>query len=297
MADPNLEIRPDFAAVLYQPVCNAIIAANNLNDDEAIAILQNAWDMDHDTRVAAWNQQQAANQPNQQTPPPPPPPQPLPLPLPPVQQQLPQPPEEPVQLPDQQVPDKGKTKAIDFDINYALTKLSSIEYVKLWYFTPEGSAEASLLHRTQADDTFGITNNNNVLTLRSVASVKASCNARADHDLTFLQFLQGKDSLLHFAKQLGWPAKHLDSMALFFWNLENHPLHSVPQGDRVILHYAERIRHQWHDDMKYNPADAFNIAIINDPLMNSIALEISLTAQNRVTQRVSLFPILIANLS
>ncbi|KIM50347.1 hypothetical protein SCLCIDRAFT_145756 [Scleroderma citrinum Foug A] len=39
-------------------------------------------------------------------------------------------------------------------------------------------------------------------------------------------------------------------------------------GERVLLHYASRVRTNWHDAP---PAECFNIAAINETLMNSIA--------------------------
>ncbi|KAG9311322.1 hypothetical protein JVU11DRAFT_8419 [Chiua virens] len=271
MADPNLEICPNFTAVHYQVVHTAIMATNNIDNNKAVALLQGA------------NQQ---NPPPLQQPPQPPPPQhpPQPPQPPPPQQQA-----SPLPAPNQQGADKGKSKAVDFDVNhppsstltrrpsqYALTKRSFFKYVEIWYFTPKGCLEASHLHHTNTDDTFGITNNNDVLTLRSVMS-----------------FLQGRNIFLHYAKQLGWPAKHLDNLALFFWNLENHPLHDMLQGDHVILHYTEHIRHQWHDKIKYKleEEEVFNIGLMNDALMNLITLEVSMTIHNKVAHQVSLNPI------
>ena len=61
-----------------------------------------------------------------------------------------------------------------------------------------------------------------------------------------------------------WPSKHVNALAKFFWNLENHPIRHNENGDRIALLYASRIRRQWHDDLKINNGSAFNIALISE---------------------------------
>ena len=48
---------------------------------------------------------------------------------------------------------------------YTLQKLNTFDYIKLWYFSPEGCADATHNNRSQAND---------ILTIHSVASVRAS---------------------------------------------------------------------------------------------------------------------------
>ncbi|KIJ06698.1 hypothetical protein PAXINDRAFT_91616, partial [Paxillus involutus ATCC 200175] len=133
--------------------------------------------------------------------------------------------------------EKKKPKMNDFDeatpisnvivlrpSQYALHKLSTFNYVDLWYFSPAGCLEASKFNRSNTDDTFSVTRIDDILTLYSVASIKVSCNSIEDHDLPFKAFLQAKDNFLFYAKKASWPPKHLDSLAEFFWNIETHPM-------------------------------------------------------------------------
>ncbi|KAG6329060.1 hypothetical protein ID866_10029 [Astraeus odoratus] len=58
----------------------------------------------------------------------------------------------------------------------------------------------------------------------------------------------------------------------FFYNLENHVLWQQAEwGERILLHYASRVRTEWHNA---SPADHFNIAVINRMLMDSSAQEL-----------------------
>lgn len=134
-------------------------------------------------------------------------------------------------------------------LQYVMQKITTFDFVEFWYFSPEGCSKAAKNHCSQADDTFGLTSTNNVLTLCPVALVRASCLTHADHDLSFAKFLQAKNSFLHHIKQALWPNKHVDALAKFFWNLKNHSIHTNKNGDLITLHYISYICHQWHDDL------------------------------------------------
>ncbi|KAG6372372.1 hypothetical protein JVT61DRAFT_7815 [Boletus reticuloceps] len=62
-----------------------------------------------------------------------------------------------------------------------------------------------------------------MLTLCSVASIKASRHACADHELSFSKTLQAKNLLLYHIKQLTWPDKHINTLVEFFWHLKSTP--------------------------------------------------------------------------
>ncbi|KIK91077.1 hypothetical protein PAXRUDRAFT_13984 [Paxillus rubicundulus Ve08.2h10] len=76
---------------------------------------------------------------------------------------------------------------------YALQKLSTFDYVEMWYFSLAGRLDASMYHdRSQVDDTFSISKVDDLLAVRPIASIKASCNVHPNHELTFLDFLSTK---------------------------------------------------------------------------------------------------------
>jgi hypothetical protein len=256
--------------------------------EQAIHCLNTAWNDEHDQRVDAWNLECKAEAQEDE------------------HQQLEHREAEEEQRSieeaeaekERKEAEKKKPKINDFNENcppsviaprpsqYALQKLATYDYVKLWYFSPEGCTEAARNHKSHMDDAFGITSANDVLTLRPVASVKASRFARADHDLNFGEFLQAKNSLLQHMKP-SWPSKHITALTEFFWNLEVHSIRHNENGDRIALLYASHICCQWHDDLKINNGLAFNIALISDALMSSTAFEVNSSIQLAATCKVS----------
>ncbi|KAN0078025.1 hypothetical protein V8E55_010082 [Tylopilus felleus] len=265
MADPAFEVRPDFASNTYHMVREAVMAAHNIDIDEAIDRIAAAWQLEHDQRRRL--QEAEVEREHREA-------------------------------------EKKKPKISDFNEDqpppnvvaprpsqYAFQKLSSFEYVELWYFSQEGCLEASRNNCSQADNTLGITTTHDVLTLRPVASVKASRNAKVDHELSFGNFLQEKNAFLKHLGQAAWPEKHVNALAKFFWNIENHPICDNLNSDPIALHYASRICHRWHDDLKNNSGKIFNVSLINENLMNSIVFEINSSIQNKVVQKVCFIPI------
>ena len=288
MIDPALEVRPDFASNAYRMVREALMANFNEDVDEAIHRLTIAWNDEHEQHIEAWNVEREAEA------------------LEAERNNL-----ERIEREDEQrradeaeaekekrEAEKKKPKINDFNENqpppsiisprasqYALQKIANFEYVELWYFSPEGYADVSCNNKSNVDDTFGITNSHSVLTLRPVASVQASRFARSDHDLNFGDFLQAKNAFLCLIKPR-WPEKHVNALAIFFWNLENHPIRDNENGDRIALLYASRIRRQWHDDLK-NGTGSFNISLINNMLMSTTAFEVNSSIQAAATRKVS----------
>ena len=191
--------------------------------------------------------------------------------------------------------EKKKPKIGDFDESkqipnvllphpsqYAIQKFKQFEYVELWYFSPDGYHEATRESCSTADDALGIAKSDEVLTLKSVASIKASKNALLDHELPMMDFLQAKNTFLQQAKLASWPEKHLNALLLFYWNLENHSIRSVARGDEIILTYASRICRHWHDDLKTGTAG--NIAVINAHLIQTIGFEVNTRCQDEIAK-------------
>ena len=157
---------------------------------------------------------------------------------------------------------------------YALQRIAAYEYIEMWYFTRDGCFEAMKQAHSQADDAFGLLSTNKVLILRPVVLVKASKNAKADHELPLTDILQARTSYLEHIKEAGWPNKHILALFKFFWNLECHPFRlSTRHGDRILATYAAKIRRHWHDRLKSGLA--FNIAIINENLLQHVVTEVN----------------------
>ncbi|KIN97861.1 hypothetical protein M404DRAFT_31942 [Pisolithus tinctorius Marx 270] len=178
MADPNHEQCPDFESAAFHKIREAMMATLDLNLEQAVAHLHTAWDDDHQHTVDKWNARCQAEGPA---------------------------PRQEVKGLDDGCHDTEckKPQMADFTIGhpppsiivnrpsqYTTNKLASCNYVELWYFSPEGCNDAAKHTRSNANDTFGISSTNDLLTLRPVALVKASQNVHMDHNLTFSEFLQ-----------------------------------------------------------------------------------------------------------
>ena len=215
---PNL--MPDFAADEAFPLCKVLMEAFGWNKDRAIQHLENTWRQAHPEHMPARD---------------------LPDPPPQECQEEEQPLEHPGRGEDPgdlagQAQEKKKPTIGNFEEDvplpnviacqpsqYALQKIATYDYIELWYFTREGCFEAAKHAHLQADDAFGLLATNEVLTLRAVASVKASKNARADHELMLTEMLQAHTTYLEHMKEVRWPKKHVTVLFKFFWNLECHP--------------------------------------------------------------------------
>ncbi|KAG6375109.1 hypothetical protein JVT61DRAFT_3303 [Boletus reticuloceps] len=58
MADPNLEIRPDFTSEPYDGIRHVMADATGETHQQVAECLAEAWDIEHNTCIDAWNHQQ-----------------------------------------------------------------------------------------------------------------------------------------------------------------------------------------------------------------------------------------------
>ncbi|KAG6372176.1 hypothetical protein JVT61DRAFT_7968 [Boletus reticuloceps] len=174
MADPNLEIAPDFASPDFDVIRQGLRLGYQENDQQVIARLTAAWETNKNACVAAWNAQKEADARAAED----------------VELARRAQEEEEGRLAreeaehEQRESDKKKPKMNPFaagssvaDIlvhppsHYALQKLSTFDFVELWYFTHAGRLDAAKFsNKSQADDTFGISRVDDHLTVRSIAS-------------------------------------------------------------------------------------------------------------------------------
>ncbi|KAF8216350.1 hypothetical protein K438DRAFT_1953303 [Mycena galopus ATCC 62051] len=255
--NPELDLCPDFAGPVFQAARTAIVAtAANKTNADVVSDLTAAWQTDWDAKKIAWDQQeiadkavrdaatQAANDEATRK-----------------QAEL-----DAEAAAEKREADKKKPKLNDFD-TFALRKLERFEYIELWYFTREGcdDAAASAANRTINEDAFALTKVDDVVGLRPASSFSASRKVVKDIDLTWDQLSFAKNSMLSHMTKLAWPAKHVESLADFWYSLETHPTRSLLHGDQIVLTYQSEVRIEWHDCLRRD--QGFNIASINDNLM------------------------------
>ncbi|KIJ16181.1 hypothetical protein PAXINDRAFT_75990, partial [Paxillus involutus ATCC 200175] len=204
MADPNLEAAPNYAGPEFDISHEGLKRGYHENDQQVIEHLLAAWQADRAIRIVTWNMQKevearAAAEVEEAC-------------------RVCEKEEEILANEETEYTEKKKPKMNTFapglsvaDVlvnppsQYALQKLSTFDYVEMWYFSPPGRLDAAKHHdRTHADDTFGISKVNNLLTVRPVASVRASCNVLPDHKLSFSEFLSAKNCFLNYAKKANW---------------------------------------------------------------------------------------------
>ena len=281
--DPHLDIMPEHAGAPYDILRNALVQ-NGMTVEQAVQALNDAWTQNHDARIQAWDQQvaddAAAAALAQQQP----------------EEQAPQ---DPPQQDDAEAgEEKKKPKMKDFDdastvgnyiaprpAQYALRRIEDFEFVELWYFTPEGCTDATHLQLTQHDDTFGITKVDDMVTLKSISSLKVSKNVIPDADLTFRQVSMAKNAFIPLMTKYQWSDKAINAFAQLFTQLELHPLRQREFGERALIVYQARVRREWHDQMKLGTA--FNIGILNEDLLQGIYKELLDQAQLRSLNEVS----------
>ncbi|KAG2344672.1 hypothetical protein BDR05DRAFT_857887, partial [Suillus weaverae] len=112
---------------------------------------------------------------------------------------------------------KRKPKINDFDAEavvadvlipcpsqYALQKIKGMEYIELWYFSPEGCREASDNSRSTVENSFGLAKVDGYVAFKPMASFKASQKVLQDHDLSWWQFNIAKMSFLVHIDKCGW---------------------------------------------------------------------------------------------
>jgi hypothetical protein len=285
--DPHLEVMPDHAGQHYEVLRN-VLTQNGMNLEEAIQALNHSWSLARDARVVAWDQQVVedaaaalalAQQQEQQDPP-------------------------PLQggpVPEGADAEKKKPKMKGFNdattvgnyiaprpAQYALRRIEEFEYAELWYFTPDGCADATQQQFTQNDDAFGLTRVDDMVALKSVSSLKASRNVILDADLSFRQMSMAKNALIPLMAKYQWPEKAINAFAQLFTQLELHPFRQREFGERALITYQARVRREWHDQLKLDAA--FNIGLINEDLLQSIYKEQLDQAQLLSLKEVSFLP-------
>ena len=260
----------------FQHLIQILQQNQEANIEQAIAALQEDWEAQQRERgdgngegAAPQGQQQPPNGQDQGPVPPPTPPQP------PQRQASPERPLVLAPKADNPLafnPDKTVSSALSkCPSKYAIKRLEAFKYVPLWYFSLEGLADAARsLRQSDAKDSLMLTQVADMgLALHPTITVAAFKQARFDHNLTFSEFLFAKNNFMTSIEHAEWPAEVVNSFNWFFYNLDTHQLRQEGErGDRVLLHYASRVRAHWHDAL---PAEHFNIATINESLVNLIA--------------------------
>ena len=284
--NPHLEVIPSHTGPHYNDIQTILVNTSN-TDEQAVETLNASWTHSHKECIWIWDQQVTEDEATQQE-----------------EQRLAQ--EQEDQLCAQKElelenekweNEKKKPKMNDFDENimvndfigprplaYALCQLAEFEYVELWYFTQEGCIDA-MHQQTQNEDTFGLTKIDNMVSFRPVSTLKASKNIIQDANLSWHQMEIAKMMLIQHVTKCGWAQKAVMTLAQFFMNLEVHHYCQRAYGEHTLLTYQACAQWDWHDQLKLG--NSFNIAIINETLLQAIHHEIMDKKQAEALDEVS----------
>ncbi|KAG1900881.1 uncharacterized protein F5891DRAFT_1187964 [Suillus fuscotomentosus] len=212
-SDPVLEVQPNFESPAFA-ACTAALIASGLTAEAALTQLVDGWTQEYQERVVLWQQQIDEDVHHRKT-------------------------------------KKKKLKINDFNADlpvsdviilrpsqFVLQKVKNMEFVKLWYFSPDSCCEARDWNKSSTDDTLGLEKIDGIVTLKSFSSFKASNKALQDHDLSWRQFDMAKTSFLVHIEKASWPDKHQMTLALFFMLITNHEHRLCLRGEKILLHYA-----------------------------------------------------------
>ena len=113
-----------------------------------------------------------------------------------------------------------------------------------------------------------------MVSFRSISAVRASKNVIQDIDLSWNQLTHTKTSYLQHLGKAGWPQKHINALARFFIGLESSLFCTRTHGERILITYQARVHRHWHNRLKQDDDGSFNIALINNNLLEAIVNEI-----------------------
>ncbi|KAG2050957.1 hypothetical protein BDR06DRAFT_890770 [Suillus hirtellus] len=192
VANPILEVIPDFAGNAYAGIHVDLQAATNQTKEEVVTHLSDTWNADHNARIAEWNQDQEAEAKVL------------------AEAERARITQEDAECAQHEAEaerehleaEKKKPKMNGFNevssvgdyltpcpAQYAIQKLTNFEYIELWYFSPESCRDALKSLHLIAENDLSIMRTDDQLTLQPTSAFKALKAAIADHKLSFSIFL------------------------------------------------------------------------------------------------------------
>ena len=162
-----------------------------------------------------------------------------------------------------------------------MNKLNNLEYIELDYFTTRGCRDAmSDTSKLVSHDTLTFQQLGDTFAIHPLAAVRPSKHIRNDEDLSWEEMMDAKNVMLHFMGKSGaWQAEHTLCITTFFVNLDCHLRKGQKNGKLALLLYQSHARREWFEALKRGVG--FNLALIQDDLLRSLAEEVNNTIQDR----------------
>ncbi|KIM78271.1 hypothetical protein PILCRDRAFT_90676 [Piloderma croceum F 1598] len=212
--DPALEICLDFASDPFKLVRDALITTRQITNEQSILDLVSAWTQDNNIRKTAWTQQEqedreASDKLTREV----------------REEERQQIQKEQEAEADKREKERKKLKLNSFDQNRMISDT----------ITPRPSGRLP-------EEAFGLSKSEGgFMSLKPIASFKASRNALRDIDLTWRQMTMGKNSMLHQMTATGWTQAHINSLVHFFAGLDLNTYRNRANGEQILLTYQARV--------------------------------------------------------
>ena len=135
-------------------------------------------------------------------------------------------------------------------------------------------------NKSVSNDMLTFTQQGDSFVIHLLAALKPSRHIRNDKDLTWEETMDAKNIMLHYmGKSRLWEDEHALCVASFYINLDYHPRKLQKNGKQALLLYQSWARREWFDALKRD--EGFNLALIQDDLLRSLAEEVNNTIQDR----------------
>ena len=135
-------------------------------------------------------------------------------------------------------------------------------------------------NKSASHDTLTFLQVGETFAMRPLAALRPSKHIRSDEELSWEDMMDTKNIMLHFMAKSGvWQEEHMVCIATFFVNLDCHPRKGQDNGKQALLLYQSHAQREWFDALKRG--EGFNLALIQDDLLHSLAEEVNNARQAR----------------
>ena len=161
---------------------------------------------------------------------------------------------------------------------FALAKIKAGEYVELAYWLVRWKSQAFKAAKALPSNTLNLVGSftGGDVSFKPAATGKPIKNIPRDSELTWTEMLTASGLYCDsFIKEAKWPQEHVLLLQTMYVNLQDCKLFTEwPNGEKVILQYAESVREQWLTYMRGDSSRAFNVSIINGQRLRDIRTDI-----------------------
>ncbi|KAG6328958.1 hypothetical protein ID866_10131 [Astraeus odoratus] len=172
---------------------------------------------------------------------------------------------------------------------YALKQMESGGYVKLFYFTNQGIADAEEVATTPSDRTYIWKQQEDgchSLVEASLAKRGLKSDPLPDEKLSWEQFFEATPCMVEFMSRCQWPQDCIDMFWKFWLGIQSHPwcTSSDLQAKQALLSYQAKQWKLWHYSI--GMAFSFSLAEIEEEVLKQTWDELTHKALNTQLNRM-----------